>query len=210
MAPLLRIGLTGGIASGKTTVSDRFAELGVPVIDADVAAREVVKPGSRGLAQVAERFGAGILTSDGQLNRAALRQRIFEHPTERHDLDAMLHPLIRDFMRTRAAEATGPYVILAIPLLVENPASRAGIDRILVVDTDEASQLQRLMARDGSLERQARAILDAQASRADRLAAADDVLHNDGSVAELRQSVDRLHERYLKLTSSRGSEPPSA
>jgi dephospho-CoA kinase len=199
MRPRLRIGLTGGIASGKSTVSQRFAELGVPVIDADVAARAVAERGTPGLAQVVKRFGDGILSPSSELDRPALRELIFNDPAARRDLDAILHPLIRAHMEQQAAAATGPYLIMAIPLLVETGGARERLDRILVVDVDEDKQLQRVQARDGISMAQARAILGAQASRAARLEAADDVLQNAGTVAELRQAVDRLHERYLKL-----------
>ena len=198
MRSRLRIGLTGGIASGKSTVSQRFAELGIAVIDADVAARAVVEPGTPGLEQVVQRFGSGIVRPDGELDRSALRELIFNDPAARRDLDAILHPLIRAHMEQQAAAAAGPYLIMAIPLLVEGGSSRERLDRILVVDVDEAVQLQRVQARDGISIAQARAILGSQASRAARLEAADDVLQNGGTVAELRQAVDRLHERYLK------------
>ncbi|MGO9932118.1 MAG: dephospho-CoA kinase [Steroidobacteraceae bacterium] len=204
MRPRLRIGLTGGIASGKSTVSQRFAELGVPVIDADLAARAVVLPGTPGLKQVVQRFGAGILRANGELERRALRELIFNDPASRRELDAILHPLIRADMEKQAAAAAGPYLVLAIPLLVEGGASRDRVDRILVVDVGEDTQLERVLARDGIPMEQARAILRSQASRAARLAAADDVLPNAGTVAELRQAVDRLHERYLKLAQTPG------
>ena len=200
----LRIGLTGGIASGKSTVTQRFAELGVPVIDADVASRKVVEPGTPGLAQVVERFGAGVL-ADGRLDRRALRNLIFNDSSQRQALDAILHPLIRAEMEREAAQARAPYVIMAIPLLVEGGTARQRVDRVLVVDADETLQIQRLQARDGSSEEQARAILAAQASRAARLSAADDVLLNSGSVAELRQAVDRLHAQYLQLAQTLSS-----
>jgi dephospho-CoA kinase len=203
----LRIGLTGGIASGKSTVARRFTELAVPVIDADDAARTVVAPGRPGLAQVVDRFGARVLAANGELDRRALRNLIFSDPQLRRDLEIILHPLIRADMQQRAAAARGPYLVLAIPLLVEG-GSRDGVDRILVVDADEATQLERLMARDASTLDQARAILSAQASRASRLNAADDVLVNSGTVSELRQAVDRLHERYLRLAGSRPPEHP--
>jgi dephospho-CoA kinase len=195
---LLRIGLTGGIASGKSMVSQRFAELGVPVIDADVASRAVVEPGTAGLAEVVRRFGAGILGATGELDRQALRKLIFVDPALRQALDAILHPLIRAEMGRQAAAAVGPYLVMVIPLLVEGGV-RDHLDRVLVVDADEALQLERLQSRDGSSREQAQAILAAQAGRAQRLSAADDVLINGGSVAELRQAVDGLHERYLKL-----------
>ena len=200
----LRIGLTGGIASGKTTVTQRFAELGVPVIDADVASRSVVEPGTPGFAQVVERFGARVL-ADGQLDRRALRNLIFKDSSLRQALDAILHPLIRAEMEREAAQAQGPYVIMAIPLLVEGGGSAKRVDRVLVVDADETLQMQRLQARDGSSEQQAREILASQASRAARLSQADDVLLNAGTVAELRQAVDRLHEQYLQLAQTSSS-----
>jgi dephospho-CoA kinase len=198
MPKRLRIGLTGGIASGKSTVAQRFIDLGVPVVDADEAARAVVAPGTPGLAKVVERFGGGLIAANGELNRRALRDLIFSDPSARRDLEGILHPLIRAYMEKNAQMAIGPYVVMAIPLLVEG-GSRDHVDRILVVDVDEAVQLQRVMARDSSTPGQARAILASQASRSARLAAADDVLPNTGSVTDLRQGVDRLHQRYLRL-----------
>ncbi len=205
MTRALRIGLTGGIASGKSTVSRRFAELGVPVIDADVASRTVVAPGTPGLARVVQRFGGGILDADGRLDRRALRNLIFKDSSLRQALDAILHPLIRVEMEREAAQAQAPYVVMAIPLLVEGGSAAKRVDRVLVVDADEPLQIQRLQARDGGSVEQARAILASQASRAARLAAADDVLLNSGTVAELRQAVDRLHEKYLQLAQTSSS-----
>jgi dephospho-CoA kinase len=200
----LRIGLTGGIASGKSTVAQRFTDLGVPVIDADVAARAVVASGTPGLARVIERFGPGVLAQNGELDRRALRDLIFSNPGARRDLETILHPLIRADMKRSADQAVGPYVVMAIPLLIEGgPSDR--VDRILVIDVDEAVQLRRVMERDGSTAEQARAILASQASRSARLAAADDVLQNSGTVTDLRQAVDRLHERYLRLAEIKGS-----
>ncbi|MGD0492182.1 MAG: dephospho-CoA kinase [Steroidobacteraceae bacterium] len=195
----LRIGLTGGIASGKSTVERRLTELGVPVINADDSARAVVAPGQPGLAAVTERFGNAVLTQDGELDRAALRALIFQSPDKRRDLEAILHPLIRVHMDRQALTAVGPYLVLSIPLLVESGTARDRVDRILVVDADESQQVQRLMSRDSVSEGEARSILAAQASRADRLKAADDVLVNSGSVSDLRQAVDRLHQRYLEM-----------
>ena len=202
MSPRLRIGLTGGIASGKSTVTQRFVELGVPVIDADVAARIVVEPGKPGLEQVVRRFGVGVLDARGNLDRPALRALIFNDSASRQALDAILHPLIRTEMERQAAHATGPYLLMAIPLLIEGGRARERVDRVLVVDVDEALQLQRVQARDGSSPSQARAILASQVSREARLAAADDVLRNAGTVADLRQAIDRLHEKYLHLAQS--------
>jgi dephospho-CoA kinase len=207
MGRTLRIGLTGGIASGKSTVAQRFAELGIPVVDADVAAREVVAPGTPGLARVIERFGP-VIAENGELDRQALRQQIFNDPSPRQDLEAILHPLIRAAMEQSAETAVGPYIVMAIPLLVES-GTRGRVDRILVVDVAEAVQLQRVQARDGSSLDQARAILASQASRAARLAAADDVILNSGTVTDLRQAVDRLHEKYLRLAATGASEGDS-
>jgi dephospho-CoA kinase len=199
MTKRLRIGLTGGIASGKSTVEQRLTELGVPVINADDSARAVVARGQPGLAAVFGRFGSGVLKHEGDLDRPALRRLIFQSPEKRRDLEAILHPLIRDHMEEQARAATGPYLVLSIPLLVEGGNARNRVDRILVVDADESDQIQRLMTRDSVSDVEARAILAAQATRADRLKAADDVIVNSGSVTELRQAVDELHQRYLDL-----------
>jgi len=198
MAPRLRIGLTGGIASGKSTAARRFAELGIPVIDADESSRVVVEPGRPGLAAIVDRFGSGILTAAGELDRRALRRLVFADPEKRRDLEAILHPLIRADMQERAKRAVGPYVVLAIPRLIEG-GNRDRVDRILVVDAEEALQLERLMARDSVTPAEAHAMLDAQANRESRLKGADDVIRNSGTIEELREAVDRLHERYLRL-----------
>lgn len=193
-----RVGLTGGIASGKTTVASLFAALGVPIIDADVVSREVMAPGTPLLHRLAERFGEKYLRPDGTLDRHALRDVVFADPGARADLEALTHPAIFEAMETHAAAARGPYLILAIPLLVEK--GRDGrVDRVLVVDCDEAVQVRRLQARDGATIEQARAMLAAQAPRAARLEAADDVITNDGDLRALRDQVERCHLRYLEL-----------
>jgi len=199
MARPLRIGLTGGIASGKSTVTQRFSELGVPVIDADIASRAVVEPGTAGLQQIVQRFGSNILGQGGELNRAALRAQIFGDPNLLKELEAILHPLIRTYMEHEAKDVVFPYLIMAIPLLIESGSPRDRVDRILVIDVDDSTRVRRLQERDGSSLDQARAILASQASRASRLAAADDVLVNDGTVTDLRQAVDRQHAHYLSL-----------
>lgn len=193
---MLRIGLTGGIASGKSTVSRLFAALGVPIIDSDEIAREVVAPGTAGLAAIVARFGAGVLQADGSLDRRRLREIVFADPAARRDLEAITHPAIREAMDRRSADAGGDYQILAIPLLVEGGRARGRVDRVLVVDCDEDLQVRRVMARDGSTEAQARAVLAAQASRAQRRAAADDLILNDGDLAALRDQVEALHAQY--------------
>ncbi|HEX3848287.1 MAG TPA: dephospho-CoA kinase [Steroidobacteraceae bacterium] len=196
----LRIGLTGGIASGKSTVAARFAAHGIPVIDADEAARAVVEPGSAALVRIVERFGKEVLEPGGALDRRAMRERIFADPRARRDLEAILHPLIGAEMEARERAAAGPYVIMAIPLLIEAGGPRGRVDRVLVVDVDEAVQVARVAARDGHTPEQARAILAAQAGREQRLDAADDVIANAGSIADLHRETDRLHEKYLRLS----------
>ena len=200
MACHLRIGLTGGIGSGKSTVAEIFASLGVPVIDADLVAREVVEPGTPALAEVAAAFGPGVLGPDGRLDRARLRTRIFADDTARTRLEAILHPRIRARMEAlaRAADADAEYCLLVIPLLVES-GQRNLVDRVLVVDAPEPLQVERVCARDGVTPEAARAILRTQAARAERLAAADDVVRNTGAEARLRREVEALHHRYRRL-----------
>jgi dephospho-CoA kinase len=199
--PRLRVGLTGGIASGKSTVAALFAALGVPVIDTDVLAREVVAPGEPLLGRLVERFGTGILAADGSLDRRALRGIVFADDRARADLEALLHPAIRAALEARSAAAGGPYQILAIPLLVESGRPDR-VDRVLVVDCEPGLQLRRVQARDGSTRAEAEAILRAQASREARLAAADDVILNEGSLEALRGQVEGLHARYLTLANA--------
>jgi dephospho-CoA kinase len=201
MASRLRIGLTGGIASGKSTVASRFLELGVQVIDADESARKVVASGTFGLAEVIQRFGTDLLTSAGALDRRALRNLIFANPERRRELESILHPLIRADMEQSAKGSVGPYLIMAVPLLVEG-SGLDRVDRVLVVDVPENIQKERIIARDGGTLEQAAAILAAQASRESRIKVADDVLLNSGSVPELRQAVDGLHEKYLRLAAA--------
>lgn len=195
------IGLTGGIASGKTLVSDRFAHHGVPVIDADLLAREVVRPGTPGLNALIGHFGTAILAPNGELDRAALRELVFVNPPDRAVVDRTLHPRIRALSEERieAARAAGhPYAIYAVPLLVETDQA-ARFDRVVVVDVPEDVQLERLLARDGSSEEQARAILAAQATREARLAVADDVVDNAGTIDATLARVDELHRRYTAM-----------
>jgi dephospho-CoA kinase len=197
-ARTFRVGLTGGIASGKTTVARLFEALGVPVIDTDQLAREVVAPGQPLLTQIAQRFGPGVLTADGSLDRAALRTIVFSDPDARADLERLTHPAIRALLSERSAAAGGDYQIHVIPLLVET-AGRQNLDRVLVVDCSEELQVRRLQVRDGSTLEQARKILEAQASRTARLAVADDVIVNEGELAPVRDQVAALHLRYRNL-----------
>lgn len=192
------LGLTGGIGSGKSAAAERFAELGVHVVDADQVARSVVEPGSAALAQIVDRFGVPILASSGELNRAALRERIFTSVEDRRWLERLLHPLIRQEIWASLSRAESPYAVLVSPLLVES-RQHEQVDRVLVIDVPEDLQLQRVLARDQVSEDQVRAILAAQARREDRLRHANDVLVNDRDLSWLRQEVDRLHDRYLQL-----------
>lgn len=194
----LRIGLTGGIASGKSAAARVFADLGVPVIDSDEIARAVVEPGTPALAAVTAAFGANLLDSDGRLNRSKLRAIVFADPVARHRLEEILHPRIRDTMAARSAAAPGPYQVLVIPLLIESGLG-SRVDRVLVVDCPEALQMERLRRRDGSSETDARAMLAAQSNRDTRLAVADDVIVNDGDLGALERQVRMLDARYREL-----------
>jgi len=194
----LTVGLTGGIASGKSTVSALFAALGVPVIDSDQIARDVVAPGTPLLERILERFGQGLRTPGGELDRRALRARIFASAEERAALEALMHPAIMAELQRRSASAGGSYQLLVLPLLVEHNL-RSAVDRVLLVDCDPDLQLRRVQVRDGVTLPQAQAALAAQASRAARLSAADDVIHNDGDLERLRDQVEALHIRYGAL-----------
>jgi dephospho-CoA kinase len=197
-----RVALTGGIASGKSTIASLFAELGVPVIDTDVIAREVVEPGQPALAAVVQAFGSGVLDSDGRLDRRRLRERIFADAGARARLNAILHPAIRAEMERQSQAADGDYQVLVIPLLTEG-GRRDHVDRVLLVDVPEALQVERLMMRDGVSREQAVASLNAQATRAARLAMADDVLSNTGQPQALRDRVTELHGKYRALAAAR-------
>ena len=199
--PRFVVGLTGGIGSGKTAVSDRFHALGVHVVDGDLASRAVLAPGQPAVRAVAERFGPEILNEDGSLDRAALRRRVFADDEDRRWLEALTHPLIGEWLRDQLAAGTSPYCLLVNPILIESgQASRC--DRVLVVDAPESAQLERTMERDGNSETQVRAIMAAQVDRQSRLAAADDVIVNDRDLAHLDSEVARLHEKYLALAES--------
>ena len=190
-----RIGLTGGIASGKSTVANLFAALGITIVDTDLLAREVVEPGTPLLGEIARHFGSQVLQKDGTLDRGALRERIFANPEERRWLEQLTHPAIRRLTDQRCEAATGAYVIVAIPLLVET-RGEGRFDRVLVVDCDPELQLARLQARDGMTREQARRMLAAQVTREQRLAVADDVMLNNGDIASLREQVEKLHRQY--------------
>ena len=193
----LRIGLTGGIASGKSTVAAMFAELGVPVVDTDVIAREVVEPGMPALEEIRETFGSGVIAADGSLDRSAMRDVIFSNDGARSALEAIVHPRIRAETIAQSAAAGGEYQLIVVPLLVESPL-RSFVDRIVVVDCDEETQVQRLLRRDAGSIEQARRMLAAQASREARLALADDVIENEGELDDTSRQVQQLHQNYLE------------
>lgn len=192
------LGLTGGIGSGKSAAAQCFVDLGIHLVDADNAARWVVEPGRPALAQIAEHFGAGVLQTDGTLNRAALRELIFKDPQQRAWLEGLLHPLIREEIKQYLARAQSPYAILVSPLLLETSQHQM-VQRVLVIDVPEAVQIERTVLRDKTNEAQVRAILKAQASREERLSRADDVIVNDRDPAWLKSEVERLHHFYLTL-----------
>jgi dephospho-CoA kinase len=198
---MLRVGLTGGICSGKSTVSNMFASLGVPIIDSDIIAREVVEPGETGLEQIVTHFGENTLNPDGTLNRKQMRNLVFDNSEARKELENILHPLIRKRSDEQLAKLSTPYAILSIPLLVETGLTSA-VDRVLVVDCPEEIQIERICRRDGTTPEQAKAILESQSSRSKRLEAADDIIDNSQPLEDLRGMVDSLHKKYLSLTQS--------
>ena len=193
--------LTGGIASGKTAVSDGFRHLGVPVIDTDVIARQLVEPGQPALALIAEIFGPGILDSTGGLDRKKMREAIFSDHEKKAQLEQVLHPLIGEEVLKRLEQLTAPYCILVVPLYAESGSYR-WVDRVLLVDVSEEQQIRRVMRRDDISQEQAEAILDAQASRAERAALAHDVIDNSGKLDKLEGKIESLHKKYSSLGSA--------
>ncbi len=204
----MRVGLTGGIASGKTTVARMFAAHGVTVIDTDEIAREVVAPGSPTLKKVVAAFGPEVIGVGGALDRKRMREIVFSDPDRRQVLEAILHPAILEEMERRSARAPGPYHVLVVPLLIETDLVLR-VDRVLVVDVTEETQLARLLARDSGSEEQARAILDAQVTPAERLVRAHDVISNEGSLESLAAQVNDLHARYLSLAKPGATPDPA-
>ena len=194
---MLKIGLTGGIGSGKTTAGDYFAEFGAEVIDTDLLSRELVEPGQPALAEIVAAFGAEVLDGAGRLDRARLRERIFSDAGARRRLEQILHPRIRTAMLARAERTTAPYVIFVIPLLFET-GQQDLVDRVLLIDVPEAMQRRRVAARDALDDAQIEQIMQAQTDRPTRLRNADDVIHNDGSRDRLRAAVQSLHQQYLQ------------
>lgn len=200
--PRLVVGLTGGIASGKSIVANMFVKLGAGLVDTDVIAREVVAAGEPGLAAVAHAFGNEILLRSGELDRAALRRLVFADDAKRRELEALLHPLIRARTRERLASLTAPYALVAVPLLVETSFGEL-VDRVLVIDCPEPLQLERLMRRDAIPRPEALAMVRAQTDRASRLRAAHDIVDNGGTTEATQRQVEQLHRRYLDLAALR-------
>lgn len=199
--PAFRVALSGGIASGKSVVADMFAELGIPVIDTDIIARQVVEPGQPALDDIHDRFGDTVIDAAGNLDRRALRKLVFSDDDARLDLEAILHPRIGAETRRQAVAAPGPYQIIVVPLLVGSPLGKF-VDRVLIVDCDEELQLKRLLARDAETVDQARRILAAQSSREERLAIADDVIRSDRSLEDTRECVTTLDAKYRRLAAA--------
>ncbi len=198
------VGFTGGIGSGKTAASDEFAKLGISIVDADIASRVIMEPGQPALVEVAKHYGDHLILEDGNLNRAELRKIVFADPAERQWLEQLTHPLINAYIRDQLAAAESPYAILAHPLLVETKQYHI-CQRVLVIDVPEAVQLERTMARDGNERAQVEAIMAAQASRAERLEVADDVLVNDQGLDHVEREVAKLHQLYCSLAADQSA-----
>lgn len=194
------VGLTGGIGSGKSTVADLFVARGAALVDTDAIAHELTGPGGAAMAEISAAFGPEIVNPAGGLDRAAMRERVFADPAARQKLEAILHPMIRQISAERCKAANTPYVILAVPLLVESGTYRERCQRIVVVDCPESRQVERVMARNRMTAAEVEAIMATQASRDERLAVADDVIVNDAGVDSLFSQVDALNSKYLKLS----------
>lgn len=201
------VGVTGGIGSGKSSAAALFAELGAGIVDTDDIAHEVTRPGGAAMAGITAAFGAGVMAADGSLDRAAMRELVFADPARRKVLEGILHPMIRADARRRVAASTAPYVLLVVPLLLESAGYPDLVQRVLVIDCDESLQIRRTMQRSGLTEEAVRAIMAVQLPRQQRLARADDVLHNDGDLAGLRSQVAALHESYRNLARKAADNP---
>ncbi|HET7670291.1 MAG TPA: dephospho-CoA kinase [Burkholderiales bacterium] len=202
MTRKLVVGLTGGIGSGKSAAAEEFRRLGATVVDTDAIAHELTQPGGAAVAHVRALFGEAFVLPTGAMDRKAMRERVFADPAAKQALEALLHPMIREEAERRIASAQGPYVVYVVPLLIESGDPRRRVDRVLVVDAPEPLQVERVRARSGLAESEVRAIMDHQASRAARLAAADDVVDNRGTLDELRGQVAALHLRYVKMSTT--------
>jgi dephospho-CoA kinase len=198
------VGLTGGIGSGKSAAADEFERLGATLVDTDVIARELTQPGGAAMPHIRALFGDAFVAPDGALHRDAMRNRVFSDPAAKRALESLLHPMIRVESDRRIDSASGPYVVYVVPLLVESKEPRRRADRILVVDAPEELQVSRVAARSGLAPAEVRAIMATQSSRAERLAAADDVIDNGGSLDALREQVRALHARYVKMSTPAG------
>lgn len=194
------VGLTGGIGSGKSAAAERFVELGAVLVDTDAIARELTEADGAAMPALVKQFGEAICDASGAMDRAAMRRLVFADPESKRRLESILHPMIRQLAAERCRAAASPYVILAVPLLVESGKFRERCQRIVVVDCPESTQIKRVMQRNGMPEAEVRAIISAQASRSQRLAIADDVLDNDADLPHLYRQVDALHMKYLGLT----------
>lgn len=196
------IGVTGGIGCGKTTVCNLFAARGASLIDTDLIAHQLTAPGGAAISAIAAEFGAGFITPEGALDRAQMRELVFTRLDAKTRLEAILHPMIGQETRQQAMQAQGTYLMFVVPLLVESRTWKKKVDRVLVIDCPESLQVARVMARNGMTEAQVKAIMATQVSRAERLAAADDVIHNQGALAALEEQVAHLHQQYCALSQS--------
>ncbi|MFZ6772074.1 dephospho-CoA kinase [Undibacterium sp. SXout7W] len=199
MSTAFSLGLTGGIGSGKTTVANIFAKLGATIIDTDEIAHQLTAPGGKAIPQILAEFGADSINADGAMNRVTMRERVFTDITQKQKLEQILHPLIRQETELAASKADGDYTIFVVPLLVESGNWKNRVSRVLVVDCDENTQIQRVISRNGLTETQVRAIMQAQASRQQRLAAADDVIVNEGDISSIQTKINQLHQNYRRL-----------
>ena len=205
--PRFTVGLTGGIGCGKTTVADRFAELGASIVDTDQIAHSLTAPRGPAMPAIIDAFGPEFAARDGSLERARMRELVFSDPLAKERLEAILHPRIRATAEQAALDATGPYVIMVVPLLIESGGWRARVQRVLAIDCAEETQVRRVMARNSLSEQQVRAIMAAQVTRAERLAAADDVIVNDDGIAALELQIARLHAEYLAFSGRMARKP---
>ena len=206
-AELFSVGLTGGIGSGKSTVASMFAARGAAIIDTDLIAHQLCAPDGAAIPDIRAQFGAAFIAPDGAMDRTRMREHVFTDPAEKKRLESILHPLIRAETERAARQAQGIYTIFVVPLLIESGNWAQRVSRVLVIDCPESLQIERVMARNGLAETQVRAIMLQQASRAARLAAADDVINNDGDATFLVPQVDRLHDLYCGLAASKSGKP---
>jgi dephospho-CoA kinase len=199
------VGLTGGIGSGKSAAAAEFERLGATVVDTDAIAHELTEAGAPAIAEIRRLFGPEVIGASGAMDRGKMRSRVFADPATKKALEALLHPLIREESQRRISAAQGPYVVHVVPLLIESPDYRSRVDRVLVIDTPVEMQLERVRLRSALSEAEVRAILAAQTTRAQRLAAADDVIENRGTIDALRKQVAAFHRKYLEYSKARGA-----